>query len=219
MKIEVSITKKRFFTISLGILLLVSLVIVIAYGTNNPSVMGHSGLEIDATLNGQTKNINAHLNDLYGNVVTLQSDVSILQSGAGSVGCSLAGEVIGTGASSSYGFKTIVIPSKCIDTPCRLVLIARSSGSLGEMTEAKFFQESGTNKWTTSIKTSGTNDNVNPTFILNLFQTTTVPAAGTTAGLWDIGSSLSGGASCGTASNDFCLAVWNQGSAKLFICN
>ena len=49
MKIEVNITKTRFFTL-LGVILLLGLVVYVrAFGGDNPSVMGHSVGEIDWT--------------------------------------------------------------------------------------------------------------------------------------------------------------------------
>ncbi len=47
MKIEVNITKKRFFVLLFAILLLGIIGVVYAFGTNNPSKFGHSVGEID----------------------------------------------------------------------------------------------------------------------------------------------------------------------------
>ena len=51
MKIEVNVTKRRFFMIFGTILLLVGIFTVYAFGTNNPSSFGHTLGEIEFTLN------------------------------------------------------------------------------------------------------------------------------------------------------------------------
>ena len=52
MKLEVNIKKKYFFTILASVLILVAIIGTVAYGTNNPSVFGHSAGEVEVTIGG-----------------------------------------------------------------------------------------------------------------------------------------------------------------------
>ena len=54
MKLEVNIKKKYFFTILASVLILVAIIGTVAYGTNNPSVFGHSAGEVEIDIGGDT---------------------------------------------------------------------------------------------------------------------------------------------------------------------
>ena len=53
MKIEVNISKKYFFIILASILIAAGVFVVYAYGSGPPSVIGHTGTEVDVTIAGQ----------------------------------------------------------------------------------------------------------------------------------------------------------------------
>jgi len=57
MKIQINIEKKYFFIIIAVIVVVAAIVGVIAYGTNDPPVFGHSGGEVDVTIEGETKTL------------------------------------------------------------------------------------------------------------------------------------------------------------------
>lgn len=57
MKLEVNISKRYLFIIIAVIVIAAAIVGVIAYGTNNPPVFGHSGGEVDVTIGEETKTL------------------------------------------------------------------------------------------------------------------------------------------------------------------
>ena len=64
MKLEVNLSKKYFFILLGAILLLAGAIYGFAYGGSEPEVMGHSGGEIEVTINGETKLLNEALENL-----------------------------------------------------------------------------------------------------------------------------------------------------------
>src|SRR3989344_2070381 len=66
MKFTIHIQKKHFYVLAVLLVLVMGVVTVTAFGTNNPAVFGHSGDEIQVTVNGQTKTLNAALSEVGG---------------------------------------------------------------------------------------------------------------------------------------------------------
>ncbi len=64
MKLEVNLSKKYFFILLGAILVLAGAIYGFAYGGSEPEVMGHSGGEIEVTINGETKLLNEALENL-----------------------------------------------------------------------------------------------------------------------------------------------------------
>src|SRR3989344_2076153 len=63
MKFTINIQKSHFYVLAVLLVLAVGVVTVTAFGTNNPAVFGHSGDEIQVTVGGQTKTLNAALSE------------------------------------------------------------------------------------------------------------------------------------------------------------
>lgn len=63
MKLEVNIDKKYFLIIIAVIVVAVGIVYVIAYGTSNPPVFGHSSGEVDVTIGEMTKTLQQAIDD------------------------------------------------------------------------------------------------------------------------------------------------------------
>ena len=64
MKIEANLSKKYFFILLGAILILAGAIYGYAYGGSTPSVMGHSGNEINVLVDGETKLLNDALSEL-----------------------------------------------------------------------------------------------------------------------------------------------------------
>ncbi len=70
MKIEVKIEKRYAFMILGSLIVIAGLIGVIAYGTNNPPVFGHSAGELDVTIGGNTYTLQQAIDqNLFGGSV------------------------------------------------------------------------------------------------------------------------------------------------------
>lgn len=103
MKIEVKIEKRYAFMILGALIIIAGLIGVIAYGTNNPPVFGHSAGELDVTIGGNTYTLQQAIDqNLFGGSVQVAQ--AVRKDGAADSGSSSTNRPIVTlqGPSSAF---------------------------------------------------------------------------------------------------------------------
>jgi len=112
MKLEVNVTKLRFFAILGAVLILAGAIAIYAYGTSTPSVFGHSAAEIEGVCRTDGTGCPAGVGGTAGkteNVVYYGENCRI-NGGVGA--CNQAGASYGS-TGISYHIITLPLPSDC----------------------------------------------------------------------------------------------------------
>jgi hypothetical protein len=136
-KININIGNKTFYTLIAVIIILVAGGIVYAWNSDNPSVMGHTVGEIE----GLNETVRAIVND----------EISGVEAPINCVSKFTSGEVDKT------LFTIVDIPDNCMDSPGCVIVQKINKGGKTILTKiTPYLQNTTTNKWWSSFRTSST---------------------------------------------------------------